>query len=200
MKSFAIIRIAFWALGRNKMRSALTMLGIIIGVSAVIALVSIGQGAQFMIQAQMEMMGTNVMYIFPRDTRGTGGARGNSDEQYTLTAADVDAIGNEVPVVAAVSPVVTANGRLIFGNQNTYVTVQGTNEQFPMVRDWEIAQGEFFTAADVDAAVRVLVVGQTVVDEIFEGVDPIGQYIFFIVHRRQTPFLIPMCYCRASHL
>jgi putative ABC transport system permease protein len=186
MKSLAILRIAFWALGRNKMRSALTMLGIIIGVSAVIALVSIGTGAQALIQDQMEGMGTNVMYIFPQDTRGSGGARGNSDEQGTLTAADVDAIRNEVPVVAAASPVVSASGQLIFGNQNTYARVQGTNEEFPLVRDWEIAQGAFFTAADVETAQRVLVIGQTVVDNIFEGIDPVGQ----TVRLRNLPFRI----------
>jgi len=186
MKSLEILRIAFWALRRNKMRSALTMLGIIIGVAAVIALVSIGQGAQFAIQESMEMMGTNVMYVFPQDRRGTGGARGNSDEQGTLTAADIEAIRNEIPVIVAASPVVNANGQLIFGNKNTYARVQGTNEEFPLVRDWEIAQGEFFTAADVETAQRVLVIGQTVVDNIFEGIDPIGQ----TVRLRNLPFRI----------
>ena len=186
MKSIAILRIAFWALGRNKMRSSLTMLGIIIGVSAVIALVSIGQGAQALIEDQLEAMGTNVMYVWPQDTRGSGGARGNSDEQGTLTAADIDAIRNEVPVVAAASPIVNANGQLIFGNRNTYARVQGTNEQFPEIRDWEIGQGEFFTAEDVESASRVLVIGQTVVDEVFEGIDPIGQ----TVRLRNLPFRI----------
>ena len=186
MKSIAILRIAFWALGRNKMRSSLTMLGIIIGVSAVIALVSIGQGAQALIEDQLEAMGTNVMYVWPQDTRGSGGARGNSDEQGTLTAADIDAIRNEVPVVAAASPIVNANGQLIFGNRNTYARVQGTNEQFPEIRDWEIGQGEFFTAENVESAARVLVIGQTVVDEIFEGIDPIGQ----TVRLRNLPFRI----------
>ena len=186
MKSIAILRIAFWALGRNKMRSSLTMLGIIIGVSAVIALVSIGQGAQALIEDQLEAMGTNVMYVWPQDTRGSGGARGNSDEQGTLTAADIDAIRNEVPVVAAATPIVNANGQLIFGNRNTYARVQGTNEQFPEIRDWEIGQGEFFTAENVESAARVLVIGQTVVDEIFEGIDPIGQ----TVRLRNLPFRI----------
>ena len=186
MKSIAILRIAFWALGRNKMRSLLTMLGIIIGVSAVIALVSIGQGAQALIEDQLEAMGTNVMYVWPQDTRGSGGARGNSDEQGTLTAADINAIRNEVPVVAAASPIVNANGQLIFGNRNTYARVQGTNEQFPEIRDWEIGQGEFFTAEDVESAARVLVIGQTVVDDVFEGIDPIGQ----TVRLRNLPFRI----------
>ncbi len=186
MKSIAILRIAFWALGRNKMRSSLTMLGIIIGVSAVIALVSIGQGAQALIEDQLEAMGTNVMYVWPQDTRGSGGARGNSDEQGTLTAADINAIRDEVPVVAAATPIVNANGQLIFGNRNTYARVQGTNEQFPEIRDWEIGQGEFFTAEDVESAARVLVIGQTVVDDVFEGIDPIGQ----TVRLRNLPFRI----------
>ncbi len=186
MKSIAILRIAFWALGRNKMRSLLTMLGIIIGVSAVIALVSIGQGAQALIEDQLEAMGTNVMYVWPQDTRGSGGARGNSDEQGTLTAADINAIRNEVPVVAAASPIVNANGQLIFGNRNTYARVQGTNEQFPEIRDWEIGQGAYFTAEDVESAARVLVIGQTVVDDVFEGIDPIGQ----TVRLRNLPFRI----------
>ncbi len=186
MKSIAILRIAFWALGRNKMRSLLTMLGIIIGVSAVIALVSIGQGAQALIEDQMEAMGTNVMYVWPQDTRGSGGARGNSADQGTLTAADINAIRNEVPVVAAATPIVNANGQLIFGNRNTYARVQGTNEQFPEIRDWEIGQGAFFTAEDVESAARVLVVGQTVVDDVFEGIDPIGQ----TVRLRNLPFRI----------
>jgi putative ABC transport system permease protein len=186
MKSLAILRIAFWALGRNKMRSALTMLGIIIGVAAVIALVSIGQGAQAMIQDQMEAMGTNVLMVWPQATRGSGGARGNSDNEGTLTAADIDAIRNEVPLVAAASPIVNANGQLIFGNRNTYARVQGTNEQFPQVRDWVIGQGEFFTADDVASASRVLVIGQTVVDDVFGGIDPIGQ----TVRLRNLPFRI----------
>ena len=186
MKSLAILRIAFWALGRNKMRSALTMLGIIIGVSAVIALVSIGQGAQSMIQQQLESMGTNVLMVWPEDTRGSGGARRSSDDEGTLTAEDVIAIRNEVPLVTAASPIVNANGQLIFGNRNTYARVQGTSHEYPLVRDWEIAQGAFFTADDVAAAARVLVIGQEVVDEVFEGVDPVGQ----TVRLRNLPFRV----------
>ena len=185
MRSLAILRIAFWALGRNMMRSALTMLGIIIGVGAVIAMVSIGQGAGSMVQSQMELMGTNVMYVWPRGETH-GGARSNSDQGGDLTAADVEAIRREIPVVAAATPIVNANGQLIFGNQNTYGRVQGTNEDFPAVRDWEVAEGEFFTANDVQAASRVLVIGQTVADDLFEGISPIGQ----TVRLRNLPFRI----------
>jgi putative ABC transport system permease protein len=176
MKSLAILRIAFKALGRNKMRSSLTMLGIIIGVAAVIALVSIGQGAQNMIQQQMESMGTNVLYVYPQDRSGSG-ARGGSEEEGTLTVEDVEAIRTEIPVVAAATPIVSANGQLIFGNNNMRARLQGTNEEFPVVRDWPIAQGAFFNAEDVAGSQRVIVVGQAVVDELFEGVDPVGQKV-----------------------
>ena len=186
MRIMAILRIAFWALGRNMMRSALTTLGIIIGVGAVIVMVSIGQGAGSMLQSQMELMGTNVIYVWPSGQRGPGGARISSDQGGGLTADDVEAIRQEIPVVAAATPIVNANGQLIFGNQNTYGRVQGTNEDFPRVRDWEIAEGEFFTANDIQAAARVLVIGKTVADDLFEGISPVGQ----TVRLRNLPFRI----------
>jgi len=110
MRFLGILRIALTALGRHRMRSALTMLGIVIGVGAVIALVSIGQGAQARIREQMESMGTNVMYVWPQDVRGSGGARGASGDQGSLAADDIMAIGTDVPVIQAVTPVVTSNG------------------------------------------------------------------------------------------
>ena len=185
MRSMAILRIAFWALGRNKMRSALTMLGIIIGVGAVIAMVSVGQGAQAMIQDQMQSMGTNVMYVFPSGRRGAGGVSSN-DRGGGLTAADVNAILGEIPIVQAATPIVNANGQLIFGNRNWFARVQGTNEQFPAIRDWEVADGEFFTEADIVSASRVIVIGKSVADALFEGVSPIGQ----TVRLRNLPFRV----------
>ena len=185
MRSMAILRIAFWALGRNKMRSALTMLGIIIGVGAVIAMVSVGQGAQAMIQDQMQSMGTNVMYVFPSGRRGVGGVSSN-DRGGGLTAADVNAILGEIPIVQAATPIVNANGQLIFGNRNWFARVQGTNEQFSAIRDWEVADGEFFTEADIVAASRVIVIGKSVANALFEGVSPIGQ----TVRLRNLPFRV----------
>ena len=186
MRSMAILRIAFWALGRNKMRSALTMLGIIIGVGAVIALVSIGQGAQAMVQDQMQSMGTNVMYVFPSGNRGVGGARLSTNQGGRLTAGDVNAILGEIPIVQAATPIVSANGQLVFGNQNWYARVQGTNEQYPGIRDWAIADGEFFTEVDIVSASRVIVIGKSVADALFEGVTPIGQ----TVRLRNLPFRV----------
>ncbi len=186
MRGMAILRIAFWALGRNKMRSALTMLGIIIGVSAVIAMVSIGQGAQAMVQDQMEAMGTNIMYVFPSGRRGFHGARMGADEGSQLTVEDVNAIENEVPVVAGATPIVRASGQIVFGNQNWSASVQGTSEKYPEIREWPVADGEFFTENDVRSAARVVVIGNTVAENLFAGVSPIGQ----TVRIRNLPFRV----------
>lgn len=186
MRFIAIIRIAFWALGRNKMRSALTMLGIIIGVSAVIAMVSIGQGAQAMVQDQMQAMGTNIIYIFPSGRRGIGGARMGADQGSQLTVEDVIAIEREIPVVVGATPIVRASGQLVFRNQNWRASVQGTSEKFPEIREWPVAEGEFFNGNDVRSAARVVVLGKTVADNLFVGVNPIGQ----TVRIRNLPFRV----------
>ena len=186
MRGMAILKIAFWALGRNKMRSALTMLGIIIGVSAVIAMVSIGQGAQVMVQDQMEAMGTNIMYVYPSGLRGAGGARMGADEVSQLTIEDVNAIENEIPVVAGATPIVRASGQIVFGNQNWSASVQGTSEKFPEIREWPVADGAFFTENDVRSAARVVVLGNTVAENLFSGVSPIGQ----TVRIRNLPFRV----------
>jgi putative ABC transport system permease protein len=185
MRGLAILKISFWALGRNKMRSALTMLGIIIGVSAVIAMVSIGEGANSMVQDQMEAMGTNIMYVYPSGRRGMGGVRG-ADQGSQLTVADVEAIENEVPVISGATPIVRASGQMIFGNQNWSASVQGTNEHFPEIREWPVAYGEFFTENDVRASARVVVLGNTVAENLFSGVEPIGQTIRI----RNLPFRV----------
>jgi putative ABC transport system permease protein len=186
VRSLAILKIAFWALGRNKMRSALTMLGIIIGVGAVIALVSIGQGAQELIREQMAAMGTNVMYVWPQDTRRSGGARGSSSDQGSLSVDDVFAIRNEVPVIAAATPIVNSDGQIIYKNNNMRAQVQGVSEEFPTVRDWKLTSGSFFTSVDIQSRARVLVIGQAIVDELFEGLDPVGE----TVRLRNQPFEI----------
>src|SRR3954468_5070300 len=113
-----INQMAFQALGKNKIQTMLTTLGIVIGVSAVIAMVSVGQGASKLVNDQMSSMGTNVLQVMPAAPRGVGGARGTSDQSVALTDADVDAIQHEVPTVAAASPVVNASAQFIAGNQN----------------------------------------------------------------------------------
>jgi putative ABC transport system permease protein len=186
MRFLAILRMAIWALGRNKLRSALTMLGIIIGVGAVITLVSIGQGAQTLVQTQLQSMGTNIMYVSPRAPQSTGGARSASGQVGTLTPDDVEAIRREVPVIAGVTPIVSSSGQVIFRNRNMNAQIQGVNEQATIVRDWAVTDGRFFTARDIQTNQRVLVIGTAVVEELFPDVDPIGK----TVRLRDQPFEI----------
>jgi putative ABC transport system permease protein len=173
-----IIRVAFRALVRNKMRAALTMLGIIIGVSAVVAMVSIGQGAQATVQAQIDSIGTNLLFV-SAGAQNVGGVRSGTGDSgtNTLTVEDLDAIKREVPSVSMVTPTVNARGQLVAGNMNWNTSIQGVSEQYPEVRKWSVQSGEFFTDADVKTAARVLVLGQTIADSMFAGGDPIGQTI-----------------------
>src|SRR5262245_36986243 len=174
MNFFAIIKVAGRALGRNKLRTALTMLGIIIGVGAVIVLVSIGQGAQSMVLNQISSMGSNMLFVMP-GTFTFGGANMGLGAASTLTDEDVFAMEREIPTIAAASPVVRASGQMVFGNQNWFVQIQGTNQKFTQIRDWHVDSGEFFTEGDVRSAARVVVLGKTVADKLFPGLDPIGQ-------------------------
>ena len=173
-----IIRVAFRALQRNKMRAALTMLGIIIGVSAVVAMVSIGQGAQAAVQAQIDSIGTNLLFV-SAGAQNVGGVRSGTGDSgtNTLTVDDLDAIKREVPSVAMVTPSVNTRGQLVAGNANWNTQIQGVSEQFPDIRKWAVGSGEFFSDSDVRTAGRVLVIGQTIADNLFAGGDPIGQTI-----------------------
>jgi putative ABC transport system permease protein len=187
MNSMVILRVAFRALARNKMRSFLTMLGIIIGVAAVIAMVSIGQGAQASVQEQIASAGTNMLFV-GAGSMTMGGVRSGlgATSMNTLTVEDIEAIRRECPSVALASPVVRAGAQLVFGNQNWNTSIQGVNEQYPKIRKWEIQSGEFFTEADVKTAARVAVLGQTIVDNLFPGIDPVGQ----MLRVRELPFRV----------
>ncbi len=187
MTILMIVKIAFRALVRNKMRAALTMLGIIIGVSAVIAMVSIGQGAQASVQAQISSIGTNLLFV-SAGAQNVGGVRSGTGETgtNTLTLEDLEAIAREVPSVSMVTPAVNTRTQLIFGNQNWNTQIQGVNEQYPEIRKWNVQEGSFFTDAEVRTAGRVLVIGQTIADNLFPGMDPIGQTL----RVRDLPFRI----------
>ncbi len=176
MNLLVIFRVAFRALARNKMRSALTMLGVIIGVASVIAMVSIGQGAQASVQNQIASVGTNLLFI-RAGSMNTGGVRSGTDQggTNTLTVEDIEAIRREVPSIAMASPSVMARSQIVFGNQNWNTQLQGVNEQFLDIRKWKIESGSFFTDADVRAAARVVVIGKTIADNLFPGIDPVGQ-------------------------
>jgi len=187
MNLFLTIRIAIRALTRNKLRSILTMLGIMIGVGAVIANIAIGQGASSQAQASIANMGNNMLFV-QSGSMNTAGMRGGAGSSNTLTPDDAAAIETECPAVRAVSPAVFANGQLVFGNQNWVASgrIQGTNEKFPDIRSWPIAAGEFFTEGDVRTAARVCVIGKTVADNLFAGNDPVG----LTMRIRNLPFRV----------
>jgi putative ABC transport system permease protein len=178
MTLLMIIRVAFRALVRNKMRAALTMLGIIIGVSAVIAMVSIGQGAQASVQAQIEGIGTNLLFL-SACAQNVGGVRSGTGDSgtNTLTVEDLEAIRREVPSVSMVTPSINARSQLVFGNANWNTGMTGVSEQYPDIRKWSVQSGEFFSELDVRNASRVIVIGQTIVDNLFAGTDPVGQTV-----------------------
>jgi putative ABC transport system permease protein len=187
MNLISTFKLALRALARNKMRSALTMLGIIIGVGAVIAMVGIGQGASASIQSQISQLGNNLLYV-SAGSSSSGGIRGGWGTGTTLTVEDIEAIENEVPSVRAASPSLRAGGQLVFGNQNWSASsgIIGTNEKFPEIRGWRTASGDFFTESDVRTAARVAVLGKTVADNLFAGMDPVGQTLRI----RNLPFRV----------
>jgi len=171
-----IIRVAFKALSRNKMRSILTMLGIIIGVGAVIAMVSIGQGAQQTISAQIASAGSNMLFVTPGSFT-SGGVRMGLGTTSHLTVEDALAVERECPAVKYASPLVRASSSVVYGNQNWFTNIQGYDTRFPQIRLWEVEKGTFFTDQDVTTAQRVCILGKTVSDNLFAGADPVGQEI-----------------------
>ncbi len=167
------------AVAANKMRSFLSMLGIIIGVAAVIAMMSIGQGSKESIRKELSTMGTNLLTIRPGAER-RGGVRLDPSEMQTLKMADYEAIMAEKKYVTNVSPEVTASGQVVYGNSNTQTTVYGETPEYLDIKQWEIEQGDCFTEEDIKKSAKVCVVGKTIVDELFNGEsDVIGKNIRF---------------------
>jgi putative ABC transport system permease protein len=155
------------------------MLGILIGVAAVILLVAVGNGASVQINKQIQSLGANVIYVYPANAKGAGGVSQGFGTSQSLTMADVDALnsGQQDPDVLAAIPIAQSGGQITYGNQNYFAPTTGTTAAFPSVRDYQIAEGSFFTNDDVLAQRRVVVIGQTVVDNLFAGSDPVGQTI-----------------------
>jgi putative ABC transport system permease protein len=176
MRFFEILRIAFDALLRNKMRSLLTMLGIIIGVGAVIAMVAIGQGAQVSVEAQISSLGSNILIVFPGSTT-RGGVMGGAGTGTTLTEEDQQAVKEQCPAVAYVSPQVRMGAQVIYGDANWSTAVQGGTVDFFPIRDWRLDKGDFFSDQDVRAATKVCLIGRTIVEQLFQNADPVGQTI-----------------------
>jgi putative ABC transport system permease protein len=186
MRIFAIIRIAGRALRRNKLRTVLTMLGIIIGVGAVIATVSIGNGAKAMIEKQIASLGQNVLLILSGNT-GRGGFRMGFGSPGSLKMEDLEAIQREVDGVAAVTPEVRASGQVAVGNQNAVPSIRGVGIDFLTIRAWDVASGNNFTELDVRSANKVALIGRTASETLFgANVDPVGQ----VIRIRNVPFRI----------
>lgn len=174
-----LFKIALRAIAANKMRSFLTALGIIIGVASVITMLAIGQGSKKSIQANIAEMGSNMIMIHPgADMRG--GVRQNASSMETLKMADYEAIKDECDYIKAISPVVNSSGQWIYGNNNTPSSIYGVNQDYLEIRQLSVADGEMFTDADIKAAAKVCILGQTVVDNLLaNGGDPVGKIVRF---------------------
>ncbi|BCB96743.1 ABC transporter permease [Dissulfurispira thermophila] len=181
----SILKISLRALRVNKMRSALTMLGIIIGVGAVIAMVAVGSGASKRISEQISSIGSNLIIILPGATTA-GGVRMGSGTQPTLSIGDAEAILKESSAVSNVAPVLNGVAQVIYGHQNWSTGIVGTTPSMLDVRDWRLAAGRSFTEQDVNSATKVCLLGQTVVENLFGGEDPIGH----IVRIKNIPFTV----------
>lgn len=176
MKWRNLIKVAFKSLIRNKMRSFLTMLGIIIGVGAVIALVSIGNGAQMQIENQIASLGTNLLMIMPGNMRARGVSQG-AGSRNTISLDDVEALKKRATLLQAVSPNIRGSGQVIAGSQNWSTSLQGVSPTYLKIRDWSLEQGTFFTDRDLKSRNKVVVLGQTIVEQLFSGQSPIGAQI-----------------------
>jgi putative ABC transport system permease protein len=176
MDVMAIIRIAMRALARNKMRSSLTMLGIIIGVGAVIAMVSVGQGAQQQAQQQIAAMGSNILFV-GSGTVTRGGMRMGSGATKTLIYDDMLAILRESPAVKAAAPGSQSSAQVVYGNDNWATQINGTEPQYFDIRTWPFQEGSSFSQNDVDMAANVAVIGETVRKNLFGATDPVGETI-----------------------
>lgn len=172
----ATFRIALRALRRNRLRSFLTALGVIIGVGAVIAMVALGEGAQRAIERQMEQFGTNVLMIFA-GSAGTGGRQGGMGSLPTLTLDDAKAIEKEVSSVSLVTATVQTRVVAVYGNQNWTTSAFGVTPEFAAVRQWAVAAGRFINQTDMEGEARVCLLGQTVAENLFGSADPVGETI-----------------------
>ena len=177
MSSFTILRVALKALNRNKMRSLLTMLGVIIGVAVVITMVALGSGAQFAIEQQITSVGTNLIMI-RAGSYVRGGVHGGAGSATTLTVKDIDAIREQVPGAQYISASVNTREQIIAGNQNWSSRIEGCDVELPLIQFWPTQHGAFFTTTHVRSAAKVAVLGSTVSENLYgANVDPVGQTI-----------------------
>ena len=179
------LKISFRALRVNKMRSALTMLGIIIGVAAVIAMLAIGTGASEQVAKQIASLGSNLISVVPGSITASG-VRMGSGSRSTLTMADAEVISRDCPSVAQVAPIINGAAQVVYGNQNWATGVYGTTPEILTVKDWPLKSGRPFSEQDIRSASKVCLLGQSVVDNLFVDVDPVGQ----IVRIKNAPFAV----------
>ena len=174
MQHFEILRVAIDSLMRHKTRALLTMLGIIIGVAAVVAMMAVGKGAQQAVETQIASLGTNILIIFPAATF-MGGVSSGAGGYQTLQVADADAIREQCSAVAHITPTARTNRQVVAGALNWSTSIQGGNPEFLEIRDWTIAEGDMFTESDDRGATKVCVIGETVRENLFPDQDPVGQ-------------------------
>ncbi len=175
---------AWHAIGANRLRTLLTMLGMVIGVGAVILMLAIGQGASRMVTSSIEAIGSNLLIVMSSHGR-SGGARTAVGNLPTLTVDDAEAVAR-LPGVAAMAPVTTGNAQVVYGSANWNTTVYGTTPAYLIVREWSLLDGVAFTASDVRSVTRVALIGQTVVDNLFGGQNPVGRTLRI----QKSPFLV----------
>ncbi len=176
MDFVTILRVALRSLERHKLRSFLTMLGIVIGIAAVVASVSFGEGANQMVQAQIANMGTNLLYAFA-GSMGRGGIRQGWGSVSTLTVEDARAIARDCSAVKLVSPGASTRIQVVYGDQNWFTELNGVDVPFQTIRNWPMASGVFLSEEDVRRGANVALVGQTVVSVLFGDEDPVGKTI-----------------------
>ena len=182
-----LIKVALKAIANNKFRSFLSMLGIIIGVAAVIVMMAIGQGSKESIRKNISSMGSNIIMIRPGADKGPGGVRQDPSAMQTLKVEDYNQIKAESKYCTYVSPEVTSSGQIINGNNNTSTTMYGESAEYLDIKQWEITSGSVFSDEDIKKSAKVCIVGKTVVDELFpDGQDPVGKTVRF----KSIPFRI----------
>lgn len=175
-----LFKIAMRAIAANKLRSFLTMLGIIIGVASVIAMMAIGQGSKKSIQANIAEMGSNMIMIRPGQDKGPGGAQQDASDMQTLKLNDYEALKEQAKYLSAISPSVNSSGQFINGNNNTPSTIYGISPDYMQIRQQKVKDGEMFTDEEVRSSAKVCVIGKTVADNLFtNGEDPVGKVIRF---------------------
>lgn len=175
-----LFKIAMRAIAANKLRSFLTMLGIIIGVASVIAMMAIGQGSKKSIQANIAEMGSNMIMIRPGQDKGPGGAQQDASDMQTLKLKDYEALKEQAKYLSAISPSVNSSGQFINGNNNTPSTIYGISPDYLKIRQQKVKDGEMFTDEEVRSSAKVCVIGKTVADNLFtNGEDPVGKVVRF---------------------